>query len=243
MRRECSCQLFLKVLMVMALCVMSTHAAQAEVVNFPDKNLEAAVRKAINKPIGDILQTDLVRTRFTGLTASDADIENLEGLQYCADLTLVYLPNNQVVDLRALACLTKLETLLFGGNQIVDLRALAGLTNLKHLYLGSNQVTDVSALAGLTALKHLDLRGNQISDISALATNTGISYESLFHGGGVVHGGSNAIDMGNEFQIPDKVDLRDNPLNQHALCNVITTLKARGVDVVYDGECSGKGDG
>ena len=58
MRRESNYPMLLKALMLMALCVMTTPTAQAEVVNFPDKNLEAAIRRAIHKPTGDILDTE-----------------------------------------------------------------------------------------------------------------------------------------------------------------------------------------
>ena len=46
MRRECNCSTLLKALIPTALCALTTPAAQAEVVDFPDKNLETAIRNA-----------------------------------------------------------------------------------------------------------------------------------------------------------------------------------------------------
>jgi len=160
----------LKALMLMALCVMTTHAAQAEVVDFPDKNLEAAIRKAINKPTGGILDTDLLGIRrLTSLHAARQGITDLTGLEYCKDLTQLRLTSNDIRDLSALSGLTNLQFLWLSYNQISDLSALSGLTNLMMLDLNDNQIRDISALAGLTNLNNLYLTHNQISDLNALA--------------------------------------------------------------------------
>ena len=150
MRRLRSYSLFLIALILTTLCAITTHAEEAVIVHFPDKNLEAAVRKAINKPEGDILQTDLVGTGFTELRVIDAGIADLTGIEYCTDLTDLYLGRNhrkiQDVDSH------------HHENQISDISALARLTNLEILNLERNQIGDISALAGLTHLEELILR-------------------------------------------------------------------------------------
>ncbi len=71
--------------------------AQGEVVTFPDPNLEAAIREAIDKPEGDIYQSDL--ERLTHLLASFKDISNLTGMEHCTSLTLLQLGDNQISDI------------------------------------------------------------------------------------------------------------------------------------------------
>ncbi len=123
----------------------------SNVVNFPDSGLEAAVRAEINKPTGDITTTDL--TGMTSLAAAGYAITNLEGLQYCTNLTLLELDSNN----------------------ISDISQLAGLTQLTQLYLGVNQISNLSPLTGLINLTYLSLYSNNISDISPLVDNTGIN--------------------------------------------------------------------
>lgn len=190
--------------------------AQAEVVVFPDAKLEAAVRRAIKKPTGDILKTDLVETVFTRLRAGEAGITDLTGLEYCTDLSELFLYNNQITDISPLAGLTNLRSLKLDVNRISDISAFAGLTNLQSLTLCANQIYDISALANLTSLQRLFLESNPISDISVLVTNAEIGSLNSVH-------------------------LEGSPLSQDALCNDIPKLKAWGVKVKHDGECIGTG--
>jgi len=152
-----------------ALTLLLPLSANAIVVNFPDPNLEAAVREEIGKPTGDILDTDLVGTGFTLLSAVGDGIVDLTGLEYCTDLTDLNLYSNQISDISALAGLTNLTNLRLGSNQISDVSALSGLTNLSSLSLYNNQISDLSALSGLINLSNLKLANNQISDVSALS--------------------------------------------------------------------------
>jgi Leucine-rich repeat (LRR) protein len=97
-------------------------SAIAGVVNFPDPGLEAAVREAIGRLMGDILESDLVG--LTTLDAEDRGISDLTGIEYCVDLTWLHL----------------------SGNQIVDITPLAGLINLTKLWLKWNDIFDISPL-------------------------------------------------------------------------------------------------
>ncbi len=71
---------------------------------FPDPNLEAAVRWALDLRDGELTQPDL--DRLTWLTADDCDVADLTGLERCGSLTWLYLDGNQVVDVSPLAGLT-----------------------------------------------------------------------------------------------------------------------------------------
>ena len=71
--------------------------------------LEAEIRDAIGKPTGLIYDTDLVG--LTALSAPGLGISDLTGLEYCSDLVILGLANNQISDLSALSGLTSLVRL------------------------------------------------------------------------------------------------------------------------------------
>jgi Leucine-rich repeat (LRR) protein len=149
----------------------------SEGVVFPDSNLEAAIRAAIDKPTGIIYAADL--EKIVSLTANNSNIKNIKGLEYCTNLGRLDLYDNQITDVKPLAGLTNLQKLRMEGNQIADVKPLAGLTNLQWLGLGDNQITDVKPLVSLTNLQWLELSGNQITDIKPLAGLTNLQWLGL----------------------------------------------------------------
>jgi len=155
--------------------------AQAETgtpVDFPDPNLEAAIREAIGKPTGPIYPSDLVG--LTSLSASLKSITNLTGLEHCINLTELDLEGNQISDISPLANLTNLTYLYLRDNQISDISALANLINLTLLDLCFNQISDLFPLTNLTSLTELYLGANHISDISPLGNLTNLTYLGLW---------------------------------------------------------------
>ena len=153
-------------------------------VTFPDANLEAAIREAIDKPEGLIFTSDL-----NGLTSlKTKGITDLTGLEYCSNLTELVLDYNQISDLSPLASLTKLTVLHLScwtyrsGTQITDLSPLQNLTKLTRLHItgSGNQISDISPLSSLTNLTDLYLHSNQISDLSPLASLTKLTVLHLF---------------------------------------------------------------
>ncbi|MCL0050471.1 leucine-rich repeat domain-containing protein [Dehalococcoidia bacterium] len=139
------------------------------VISFPDPNLEAAIREALEEPYRDIHRSDL--ERFIAFRPSNRDISNLEGLQWAVNLEELWLAGNQIRDIGPVSNLINLDHLRLEGNQIRDINPLSNLLNLRFLWLGGNQIKDISPLSRLaTNLTHLHLDGNQISDISPLSS-------------------------------------------------------------------------
>ena len=138
--------------------------ASAQNVEFPDPNLAAAVRGALGLGATDpIPQTDL--ETLTNLSASNAGITDLTGLEYATGLWDLYLPRNQVSDISRLASLTRLVNLDLDGNQISDISPLASLTRLETLDLSKNPISNFAPLAGLTALTRIYLIGYWILEL------------------------------------------------------------------------------
>lgn len=112
-------------------------------VLFPDPNLETAIREAIGWPTGDIMYCDL--QDLTGLTALGRGIIELEGLQYC----------------------TNLSTLQMSANQITDISALAGLVNLSWLGLDDNHITDIYPLVNNPGIGDSDYVGVSLNPLDS----------------------------------------------------------------------------
>ena len=181
-----------------------------ETVTFPDENLEAAVRDALGKPVGEEISVAEL-AGLTALQAEDSGIADLSGLEYCTNLTELGLWGNQISEIAPLSNLTSLTWLSLEHNEISDISPLSNLTNLTELWLWNNQISDISPLVNLTSLTWLKLVGNQISDISPLVDNSGLG-----EGDEVVLAGNN-------------LDLREGSEDMKN----IKALEDRGVEVHY----------
>ena len=149
----------------------ATAILQSAPVTIPDANLRAKIAETIGKPLGGTLTTADMLTLQT-LTANNADILDLTGLQHAANLTTLSLNNNSISNVSLLAGLTQLTTLDLRNNRISDVSPLAELTQLTALDLRNNWISDVSSLTESTQLKgskdlhELYLQGNALTDIS-----------------------------------------------------------------------------
>ena len=147
-------------------------------VDIPDSNLRAKIETALGKTAGDPISAAEMAT-LTSLSAGDAGISNLTGLEAATNLTTLHLGNNLISDISAIAGLTKLTELQFWDNTISNISAVAGLTQLTRLYLWGNIITDISHISGLTNLTHLRLGENSVSNISAVAGLTNLTHLNL----------------------------------------------------------------
>jgi hypothetical protein len=138
----------------------------------------------------------------------NGEITNINALSGLRSLTSLQLHDNHIVDISALWGLSNLKTFHIPNNKIVDISVLAGLRSLENLGLSGNEIHDISSLEGLTSLERLYLGDNEITDISALVANSGIA-------------------------AGDKVDMRNNPLDETSVCIEIPLLEDSGVDVIF----------
>ena len=135
----------------------------------PDANLRAAVRSALNLGNNDAL-TQAGMASLTRLTARNAQISNLTGLEHATNLTSLDLRDNTINNISALSGLTNLESLKLKGNDISSVSGLSGLTNLTLLNLKENNISSISDLSGLTNLEHLRVDANSITDVQPLTS-------------------------------------------------------------------------
>ncbi len=118
---------------------------------------------AISEQVGSGLAWSQLQESLTELDASAHGIQSLAGLEYCTNLEILNLSNNQISDLSPLSALTKLSTLYLGvdveehpqGNPFKDLSPLANLWSLRSLDLQGCGATDFSLLLSLPSLNEL----------------------------------------------------------------------------------------
>ena len=157
----------------------SPSAGDENDVNIPDANLRAVIADSLGKA-RDAPITRAEMATLTELESHEADIKDLTGLQFAANLESLWLTYNPLSDLTPLCDLTSLRVLVLYGNSIANLVPLSGLENLTDVHLNDNRISDLSPLAALTNLKSLTLGGNEISDVSALASLINLETLALF---------------------------------------------------------------
>ena len=147
---------------------MVTVSSASTAVIIPDANLRAVVEAALGKASGSPITAADMET-LTTLSATQAGISDLTGLESAANLRELSLGWNNISDPSPLADLTKLKRLDLQSNNTSNLSFLTGLTNLTVLSLGFNGITDISPLSGLTNLTELWMYDNRITDVSPLS--------------------------------------------------------------------------
>ena len=156
------------------------------IVVFTDPVLEELVRKAMNKPEGDITLAEAAAVTELNMEMEGgvpiARVADVSDLKQFPNLTMLNLnwalyDGDKAIDLSPLAGLTKLEYLYVCCDNISDISALSGMTNMKDLWIwGNRNITDIGALAGMTQMESLWIKSNQITDISALANMKELVY-------------------------------------------------------------------
>jgi len=149
---------------------LTVVAMTPQVVVVTDPTLQGLVRSALVKPTGNLTSLDLLA--LTALTAHNANITDLSGLEWAANLTTLGLGGNTISNLVSLTNLTQLTSLTLFNNIIADLSPLAGLTNLHSLYLRQNRLKDIEGLLNLPALSYVDVRLNLLEVTAGSPTMT-----------------------------------------------------------------------
>jgi len=141
------------------------------VITFPDKNFEAAIREAIDKPTGDISYADVsgvTRLDVSGEWGGSADphvyrnIKNLSGIEYFTALEWLDCSTAQLTELD-LSLNTALTYLNCGNNSLAKLN-ISKNTMLAELYCSMNQLTELDVSKN-SALTNLECQGNNLAKL------------------------------------------------------------------------------
>ncbi|MGL4731890.1 MAG: leucine-rich repeat domain-containing protein [Clostridium sp.] len=171
--------------------VVSASLGELIPINIPDANLKAGLNRIIATQLGttrldnqDIFQQEL--EYLTGvIELSSINIANIEGIQYCINISELHMDNNQIADISPLnnTTFSEMQLLSLSGNQISDISGLAtvNLPKLTEINLNNNQISSLTGLDStkLTTLTSLSIDDNQIKDISNLSGFTNLTTLSI----------------------------------------------------------------
>lgn len=121
----------------------------------PDPVFEKAIRDVLNKPEGIITKSELKTiTKIIGISSVDK-ITNIAGIEYCINLEVAILFDNNISDISSLKNLTKLNSVNLSYNNIADPTPLNTLTHLITLGLSENPIQNFDFLTNLIDLSVL----------------------------------------------------------------------------------------
>lgn len=107
----------IKLNVILILLAVFTVACQTdEVIVFSDENFEDAIRSELNQPEGDLMESDIEEVKKLDL--SNAEIEDITGLEAFMSLEKVDLKNNQIDNVAPLKELKNIEYVNLIGNKL-----------------------------------------------------------------------------------------------------------------------------
>ncbi|WP_114750453.1 leucine-rich repeat domain-containing protein [Pleomorphovibrio marinus] len=134
------------------------------VINFPDGNLELAIREALELGADESINTENI-LGLESLNLRNAEVTNLTGLESAENLISLDLREQQIADLGPIAELKGMEWLSLRETLVTDISMLEGFNDLVYLNLNRLEgITDISSLAGATRLEELIIRDVQFGD-------------------------------------------------------------------------------
>jgi hypothetical protein len=123
-----------------------------------------AVKAAYLGNLDFVLAPEDLASMSGDLDLSDFNIHDLEGLQYCCNVTRLNLSNNRIYSIRQIRHLVHLEELFISNNSIAGIGPLKGLSNLMIVDLSNNEIDDPSPLLELENLQFVNLENNPLAD-------------------------------------------------------------------------------
>lgn len=142
-------------------------------ISIADSALDDAIRAALGVDHGPTCED---MARLEALTAENAGIRSLSGLEFAVNLTRLDLDQNRIQEIAAVSGLSKMTELGLDNNMIADLSPLEELANLEWLWLGGNVIKDVTPLRGLDRLRGLSLWHNNIDDFTPIGHLTSLEH-------------------------------------------------------------------
>ncbi|MBN1410153.1 MAG: leucine-rich repeat domain-containing protein [Spirochaetales bacterium] len=128
----------------------------------------SAVKSELYGNLGFSLDPADLASLTDDLDLSDYGLNDLDGLEYCRNITSLNLSGNILDNIHEIQFLDYLKELYLSGNEITDIDDLAGLSNLEIIDLSGNDIEDLSPLLLMDSLKFVDISGNPIADKSVI---------------------------------------------------------------------------
>ncbi|XP_067887018.1 protein phosphatase 1 regulatory subunit 42 isoform X4 [Heterodontus francisci] len=100
--------------------------------------------------------------KLTHLNFSNKNIDEIDDLSACKNLSVLYLYDNNITQIHNLDFAFNLTHLYLQNNNITHIANLSSLQNLSKLYLGGNCISVVEELEGLTELRELHVENQRL---------------------------------------------------------------------------------
>lgn len=136
---------------------------------FPDKALEAAVRREVfeKRYNAEPITAEDVKN-ISQVVGKGKGIKSLEGLQHCKSMMKLDLENNEITDLGPIRELKLLQSIDLASNKIQSLEPLTGLTAVQYLHIANNALEDLAPLAGMVKMQSLYAGGNKVKKLEPI---------------------------------------------------------------------------
>ncbi|XP_027032144.1 protein phosphatase 1 regulatory subunit 42 [Tachysurus fulvidraco] len=100
--------------------------------------------------------------KLTHLNFSNRNIDDIDDISICRNLTVLYLYDNQITHICNLNFASNLKHLYLQNNKLTHIENLSCLQKLSKLFLGGNSITLVEGLEQLRELKELHIQGQRL---------------------------------------------------------------------------------
>ncbi|XP_074211045.1 protein phosphatase 1 regulatory subunit 42 isoform X1 [Camelus bactrianus] len=100
--------------------------------------------------------------KITHINFSDKNIDAIEDLSLCKNLSVLYLYDNRISQITNLNYATNLTHLYLQNNCISCIENLRSLKKLEKLYLGGNYIAVIEGLEGLNGLRELHVESQRL---------------------------------------------------------------------------------
>lgn len=135
---------------------MFTTNSKSQIVNIPDANFKA---KLLEANVSNTIAKNLLGNYFKIDANNDGEIQTSESAQ----VSYLWIPSSNIVDLTGISSFNWISTLNLAGNQIVSLDVSA-LTHLYYFYCNNNQLTSLT-LGNHDVLNTFNCQFNQLTNL------------------------------------------------------------------------------
>ena len=165
----------LHIVILQLMLLVVTESIGQKTYTIPDTNFRKVL--LANYPqlmIGDKLDSAAAAGFSEGLELDNANISNLDGLQYFISTDGLAARNNKLTSIPELAFLTKIQRVYLNSNQLVSLPNLNALTQVIEFHVHENKLTQLPNLSNMTSLKSLYCGSNQLRSLPDFSNNSNL---------------------------------------------------------------------
>ena len=152
------------------------------IVHIPDANLNAALHTAAGVPPANYIVSADLKALTGGLNLADKGISNLEGIQFCSNITALNLDRNNISSLLPnMSGLSKLTLLSMEDNNLTSVQAAIGtMPKLSHIKMSGNPITSVDGvMMYMMNIKKLELSNCALTSFPSAVLHPDITYLNL----------------------------------------------------------------